>query len=217
MMNMLRVALFVGAIWSAVFAVRWVLGPLDRAAKNRNCPVQFSLADFLCLFFVVQLLLIAPAALFRGISFWTLAVDYKVLIVTAWSLFFALAIIFWWTGVRKLSRAGVQSTASRAFVLTIAIPFGFAFAIAIPIVALVAFAFLSQNSELLGTVRSIEAIMLMLVSESAIISVVWAMGVLTRHIVTVSKRQQDAIQPRSPDDGSITASPATPSQSISPN
>ena len=40
----------------------WVFRPLDRAAKGRRCPTQFTIVDFLCLFFIVQ----APTALIHS-------------------------------------------------------------------------------------------------------------------------------------------------------
>ena len=45
----------------AWFTLKWVFGPLDRAAKNRKYPIQFSLADFLCLFVEIQLAFAGPA------------------------------------------------------------------------------------------------------------------------------------------------------------
>ena len=40
------------ALWACGF---WILRPLDRAAKNRRYAIQFSLADLLCLFVLVEL------------------------------------------------------------------------------------------------------------------------------------------------------------------
>ena len=40
------------SIWACC---NWVLGPLNRAAQNRRYPIQYSLADLLCLFVLVQL------------------------------------------------------------------------------------------------------------------------------------------------------------------
>src|SRR5690348_14435588 len=41
---------------------RYVLGPLDRAARYRRCPTQFTMVDFLSLMFLFQL----PMAALRG-------------------------------------------------------------------------------------------------------------------------------------------------------
>ena len=56
---------FVASVAAAWACLNWVLGPLDRAAKNRQFPIQFGLADLLCLFVLIQL----PV----GILHWTLA------------------------------------------------------------------------------------------------------------------------------------------------
>lgn len=45
-------AILVAAI---VVIARWVLRPLDQAAKGREAPAQFTLVDFLCLVFMAQL------------------------------------------------------------------------------------------------------------------------------------------------------------------
>jgi hypothetical protein len=97
----------------------WVLEPLDRAARNRRFPVQFSLADLLCLFALVQLPL--------GVAHWVIggpSINQSVLPVDLGIVMLATTV--WWSGVRTLSRAGIHATWQRCMALTLAIPVGFA-------------------------------------------------------------------------------------------
>jgi hypothetical protein len=124
-------------------SLNWVLGPLDRAAKNRRYPVQFSLADFLCLFVEVQLALGGPALAFRSMEgkWMGLAVFVSIVIV-------AVVLLVWWTGVRTLSAAGIHGTFARALTLSVGIPIGFASSVAIPLIGLTTFASLDSSNHL---------------------------------------------------------------------
>jgi hypothetical protein len=111
------IALAVIVIWRSAV---WVLGPLDQAARNRWHPVQFSLADFLCLFILVDLPMggihcCVPKG--DGVMGGVIAADVVVAV---------LAALVWWTGVRTLSRAGIHGTWRRGFVLAVVIPVGYA-------------------------------------------------------------------------------------------
>ena len=155
-------------------ALRWVLGPLDRAARNRSYPVQFSLADFLCLFVQAQLVLAGPALLFRTMEVKTSAAMVSVLIV-------ALVLVVWWTGVRTLSRAGVHGTLGRAFTLTIAIPFGFAGAAAIPLLG-ISFLYTARASGL-------PAAGFCGLCTVPILGLEWLLGIATRRVLASSDRK----------------------------
>ena len=111
------IALAVIAIWRSAV---WVLGPLDQAARNRWHPVQFSLADFLCLFILVDLPMggihyCVPQG--DGVTGGVIAADVVVVV---------LAALVWWTGVRTLSRAGIMAPGGAGFVLAVVIPVGYA-------------------------------------------------------------------------------------------
>ena len=163
-------------------ALHWVLGPLDRAAKNRRYPIQFSLADFLCLFVQVQLALAGPALLFRGMEDKTPAVGASVAIV-------ALVLLVWWTGVRTLSRAGVHGTVSRAFTLTIAIPFGFAAAFAIPILPV------AIGEVLMDSASGMPWAALMGAVEIVLVALELALGFVTRRILATANRPREMPPP----------------------
>jgi hypothetical protein len=110
-------ALAVFVIWRAAV---WVLGPLDRAARRRSHPVQFSLADLLCLFILVDLPMGGIHCLVPNgdrTPDGVIAADVVVTLVAA---------LVWWTGVRTLSRAGIHGTWQRSFVLAVVIPAGYA-------------------------------------------------------------------------------------------
>jgi len=179
------VALSVFVPW---FALRWVLGPLDRAAKNKSYPVQFTLADFLCLFVEAQLTLAGPSLAFRTsqVKSWA--------IVTS-AVLMATVLLVWWTGVRTLSRAGVHGTASRAFTLIAAIPFGFAAAIALPLLLIAICVSLTESA-------SEVPIALLGLIEVGLVLLVAALGFAIRRVLTVAQRQRpmppsDAPAPRS--------------------
>ena len=93
---------------------RWILGPIDRAARFRQAPVRFSIGDFLCLFLAVQLPLTAAYQFVdeedRGL-FWVFS-------VSSW----IIAPIIWWACARALSRAGVVNGRHRFIFLGLVMP-----------------------------------------------------------------------------------------------
>jgi hypothetical protein len=152
-----------------------VLGPLDSAAKDRRYPVQFTLADFLCLFVQIQLALAGPAVLFRGVGDKGPAV-----IMTVFIILFVLLV--WWTGVRTLSRAGVHDTRGRTLTLVVAIPFGYAVSVAIPVVGCFILGSLA-NSPGPGRSRDEPSTAILILIELAILFSAWALGIMTRRIL----------------------------------
>ncbi len=116
---------------------RWIFNPVDRTARGRQFPPQYSIADFLCLFFLIQL----PMALVHGYLGGTESrrpgaeLDRAapwILDVFAW---FACGMM-WWLSVRTLSRAGIRNPWSRAIFLVIVIPVALVGALGIPIVTI---------------------------------------------------------------------------------
>lgn len=106
------VALIV-AVWATL---NWILGPLNRAAKDRQYPIQYGLADLLSLFVLVQF----PIGIIRWIANETrtdrateVTIDIFVLII---------AILLWWNTARLLSLAGVHRVWRRAVVLIVIVP-----------------------------------------------------------------------------------------------
>ncbi len=161
------IALTVIVIWRSA---GWVLGPLDRAAKNRWYPVQFSLADFLCLFILVDLSLggihsCVPKG--DGVMGGAIAVDAVVVV---------LAALVWWTGVRTLSRAGIHGTWRRGFVLVVVIPVGYAGSFIIGLLPWFIIGHWFDNGDALFAMR-------LTVAEIATGGVLYGMGHITRAVV----------------------------------
>lgn len=117
-----------GSIAMYVGVARCILGPLDRAARNRECPAQFTLADFLCLFVLIQLSMILPhwlaTLIERNPVYWLFA-----------GYGWASAAALWWFSVRSLHKSGVVIVWHRAVFLTLAIPVTIVTSAGIPAVA----------------------------------------------------------------------------------
>ena len=126
------------AVGAAIFfaarsCLNWVLGPLDRAAKNRQFPIQFGLADLLCLFVLIQLSI--------GFMHWTLENVEAVVVLDI--LLGVVVIAVWWKSVRTLSQAGIHGAWRRCFVLVVSLPGAYVSSvalIALPFVAAGCFA-----------------------------------------------------------------------------
>jgi hypothetical protein len=97
-----------------VWTVQRILRPVDRAAKQRNLPFRFSLGDFLCLFWVVQL----PLAFVFQIEGEETATYYWTLMLLVW----AIAPLVWITCARALSKAGITAGKHRIIFLAIVVP-----------------------------------------------------------------------------------------------
>ena len=180
------VVMVVAAILSPWLAVNWVLGPLDRAAKNRRYPIQFTLADFLCLFVQIQTLArVAGHALpddggqvglhrhrdrSRGPDAPRL-VDRRT----------------------TLSRAGIHNTLGRALTLTIGIPFGYAGSLAIPAIGLTTLAMLFEPVSPWRHRPDYPMAALLFLAEAAIILAVVGLGFLTRRILASAGEPRQSV------------------------
>jgi hypothetical protein len=87
----------------------WVETPLRRAARDRDCPIQFTLADALCLLVCAQVVL--------GVLHWEgLCIGPK--IVVSRDVFYLWLVLYvWWLLTRMLSRAGVHVVWQRCAVI----------------------------------------------------------------------------------------------------
>jgi hypothetical protein len=100
--------------WPLVWTIMRILRPVDLAAKERNLPFRFSMGDFLCLFWVVQL----PLAFVYQIQGRETEPFYWVLMAAVW----AVAPLVWVTCARALSKAGVSAGKHRFIFLGIVVP-----------------------------------------------------------------------------------------------
>jgi hypothetical protein len=96
------------------WTVRRILRPIDQAAKARNAPFRFSIGDFLCLFWFVQL----PLAFVFQLDTEETALFYWALTVTIW----AVAPLVWFTCATALSKAGISTGKHRIIVLALVVP-----------------------------------------------------------------------------------------------
>jgi hypothetical protein len=150
------------AIWGSF---RWVLEPLDRAAKNRRCPFQFGLADLLCLFVLVQLPIGIVHRVTQGCDFIAVVVlDITMGTVTT---------LLWWTGVMLLSRAGVYLVWRRCIVLAVVLP-------CMIIANILPFVALAPNHRL------------WLLALIPIVGLLYALGRFTRTIVASAQKESES-------------------------
>ena len=159
----LSLAAIIGA---AAFPAVWILQPLVRAAGRRRHPAQFSLADFLCLAFLLQISM--------ALIHWTLESDYTPARLVLFFDAFAWCGLgaLWWSGVRTLSCAGVDKPWVRCIFLAVAIPVTAAATIALPMLIGLTPAALSQGPE--------ELTLLIPTATVGLIALVYAMGRATR-------------------------------------
>jgi hypothetical protein len=100
--------------WPLMWTVLRILRPIDQAAQERNLPFRFSMGDFLCLFWVVQL----PLAYVYHYGDRETESFYWILTVMVWGV----APFVWYTCARALSKAGVSAGKHRFIFLGIVVP-----------------------------------------------------------------------------------------------
>ena len=165
------IALLALPVVAPLVCLIWVLGPLDRAAKNRQFPIQFGLADLLCLFVLIQLPI--------GILHWTLADDLKQGIVPADIVVGIAAGSVWWVCWHTMSRAGIQVVWQRCVVLALVLPGGYVGSIALAVLPFVAVAmFMSDRSTIAWWLLFVEI---------TLPPILYYFGRFTRAIVAASK------------------------------
>lgn len=153
---------FVAIWWIAV----WVLRPLDDAAKSHRLPMRFTLADFLCLFVLVQAS--AAGLMIEGRAGWIIVGFGWVALGSMWAL-----------GVHTLSRAGVVNPWHRAAFLLVVVPLTVVSAILMPpTIMMLGVAFSSRHSPL----RTSELLWTSL-GLAAAIAALYGLGMFTRRMI----------------------------------
>jgi hypothetical protein len=93
---------------------RWILGPIDRAAKGRRAAARVSIGDFLCLFVAIQIPFTLATRLRSEETesfFWFFAV-----------LSWIVAPVIWISCAATLSRAGITSGKHRLAFMGLVLP-----------------------------------------------------------------------------------------------
>jgi hypothetical protein len=101
-------------IGPSTFIVRWILAPIDRAAKFRKAPARFSIGDFLCLFLAIQIPL---AVIYRFVDS-DESQFYWLFTIATW----IVGPVMWVTGARTLSKAGIEASGERFVFLGLIMP-----------------------------------------------------------------------------------------------
>jgi hypothetical protein len=107
-----------------------VFGPLDRAARGRQCPTQFTIVDFFCLIFIIQ----APTALIHG-GFLDNGLVGMIWVFDAFA-WFSCGMV-WLKSVQVMSRAGIEKPWHRVIFLAFIVPVSLVGVIGGPILAMV--------------------------------------------------------------------------------
>jgi hypothetical protein len=117
MQQLIGIAILAGIVF-AIFAItmigRWILGPIDRAAKGRRAPARLSVGDFLCLFVAVQL----PLAIASRMRSDETATLFWLFALVSW----VVGPIVWICCAMSLSRAGLSSGKHRFLFLGLVLP-----------------------------------------------------------------------------------------------
>ncbi|MGH7134170.1 MAG: hypothetical protein ACREHD_00435 [Pirellulales bacterium] len=106
------IAVAVSVVLTLAVIGRFVLGPLDSAARLSRRPTQFTMADFLALMFLFQL----PVALIRLVM--PGEAQHGLLYGFAW----VASSLMWGLSVQTLSRAGVETPWRRVVFLSAVLP-----------------------------------------------------------------------------------------------
>jgi hypothetical protein len=100
----------------------WVMRPVDRAARFLRRPTQFTVTDFLCLFFIIQL----PMALIHGFlkpqDIGMMRQQDRMMIWLLDIFVWCACGAMWWGSVRTLSRAGIERPLYRSIFLAVVLP-----------------------------------------------------------------------------------------------
>jgi hypothetical protein len=161
--------------------LHWVLGPLQRAAKNRRFAKQFCLADLLSLFVLVQLSF--------GVVHWAGrdSEDFRSAMLTIDLIVAAIVVVVWWACLATLSPAGINVVWHRCVVLTVVLPTTLVGSLAIIALPFVALGALIDGRNTTGC--------LLLLAEPLVAGVLYGLGRFTRFIVASAEARRSELPP----------------------
>jgi hypothetical protein len=174
-----------GAFFGCFYSV---LGPLHVAAKDRRFARQFSLADLLCLFVVMQL----PF----GTVHWMAQGNQDLMgEVIVDSLIGVAVATLWCSYVGTLSRAGIEVVWHRCAVLCVAMPIAVVGGFAMVLIPIAAFIVLTSGDRSIGY--------WLILAEVLLAGVLYGLGRFTRFIVAAAEasRRESPPVPGNPESG----------------
>lgn len=115
--TVLSLAGLAGFVWLQIVVGIWVFRPVDRAAKDREHPTQFTIIDFFCLIFIIQM---SMAVIHWQFGLGKDAVMDFVYVFDLFAWFACTAL--WMKSVQLMSRAGIERPRDRVFFLAFVIP-----------------------------------------------------------------------------------------------
>ena len=104
----------VAALAPLMWTVRRILRPIDNMAKERDAAFRFSIGDFLCLFWIIQI----PLAFVFQLDAEETAIQYWVFTILVWGIAPLVCI----TCARALSKAGILAGMHRYLFLGLVVP-----------------------------------------------------------------------------------------------
>lgn len=114
----LRFLLVMGlAMWAGIVILKWIMDPLEAAARRQSRPAQFTIADFLSLFFLLQIPMAAIHALPDDVP--------RAAKVTLDGFAWVVCGLLWASGVKKLGNSGVERPRHRLIFLALVLPASF--------------------------------------------------------------------------------------------
>jgi len=99
---------------AALFCARWALGPFELASVHSKARIQFTIADILCLFAQIQVML--------AILQWAVTKDLRSLLWPVAIMSSILMVVVWWVSVTFLSEGRVRNVWHRVAVIIIGVP-----------------------------------------------------------------------------------------------
>ncbi|HID76714.1 MAG TPA: hypothetical protein EYP56_12050 [Planctomycetaceae bacterium] len=173
----------VGAIALATAVAVWVFRPLDKAARRRRHVTQFTLADFFCLFLVLQLTL----------GFNHLVLPHDEPIIYALDAFGCLCLgALWWASVRSLSAAGVRRLWHRSLFLLVVVPLTLSAAVPGVLVAVCVVAAVITDAP------SDPGFWWLAAADVPLAMAVWVLGLFTRYMLARADPAAAAPEPPPP-------------------
>jgi hypothetical protein len=116
--------LVIGAVAAGVALLgvvgTWIVGPMDKAARNIQAPTQFYVSDALGLALLLQLATLLPAWIIRH------SPGQISTAVFVGALVWGATAIIWWASIGSMSRAGVRQLSKRFVFSVVVLPLALA-------------------------------------------------------------------------------------------